>query len=234
MSPLVNGPDSFGSPVLMHRATDLPSPVPADGNADSYPSFTPDSQWIAFAHGSGCRSDDKQDALYFMKRDSSMLVRLDNANGGATANVSYHPVFSPFHLGGYYWMTFLSRRDYGNTYTGTKGTTRQQLWVAAVSDNPQPNQDPSFVAYWLPGQLTSSKNIAAFWAPLACRQDGAECGVNSECCSALCTPSGSAGQNTCQSPPPSMCRTQGQSCGGQSDCCQGLTCAANVCFERIQ
>src|SRR5262249_5788648 len=154
---------------------------------------------------SGCRSETHQAALYVMKPDGSGVVRLDHASGGAAATNTYHPSFSPFHGDGYYWMTYLSRRDYGNAKAGTKGTTRQQVWVAAIRDDAAPGSDPSEVGYWIPGQATSSQNISAFWAPRACRQNGASCNVSAECCSEVCAPDGS-GERVCQPPPVSMCR----------------------------
>jgi hypothetical protein len=146
----------------------------------------------------------------------------------------FQPRFSPFKQGGYFWLSFLSRRDYGNAQVGTRGANRQQIWVAAISENPQPNVDPSEVAYWLPGQNTASQNIAAYWAPRPCRQAGASCTVGTECCSGDCRNSG--GALVCSPPPPERCRRLNETCGGTGDCCpnQGLVCLQNVCVLDIQ
>ncbi len=57
--------------------------------------------------------------------------------------------------GGYYWMSFLSRRIYGNPQIGNSPSApnlRQQIWVAGVRVDAAPGEDGSVVAYWLPGQ----------------------------------------------------------------------------------
>ena len=78
-----------------------------------------------------------------------------------------------FVQGGFYWVVYFSRRDYGNAVAGTRGSGRRQLWVSAVTTNPQPGADPSSVPYWLPGQDVRSDNVSGFWAPQPCRPRGA-------------------------------------------------------------
>ncbi|WP_168210476.1 PD40 domain-containing protein [Persicimonas caeni] len=224
----VTGPDSFGAPQTLRAGTDIPNAQPA-GQAASYPTWSPDSQWIAFAHGTGSRSEDKQAALYMMRRDGSGVVRLDHASGGPSAADTFQPNFSPFETEDYFWLSYLSRRDYGNAQAGTQGASRQQIWVSAVKKNPDPGQDPSEVGYWLPGQNTQSMNIAAYWAPQACRQDGEGCSVGGECCSGECLPD-EGGDLVCSPPPPERCRELTETCSTSADCCEGLLCAANVCY----
>jgi WD40 repeat protein len=224
----VTGADSFGPAQIIRAGTDIPNPVPA-GQAPSYPTWSPDSQWLAFAHGSGSRSESMQSALYMMGRDGTELVRLDNASGGVNADNTFQPNFSPFETEDYFWLSYLSRRDYGNAQQGTRGASRQQIWVSAVSKSPTGAQDASEVGFWLPGQNTESMNIAAFWAPRACRQDGEGCSVGGECCSGECLPD--EGQNlVCSPPPPDRCRELTETCSSSADCCGSLLCAANVCY----
>jgi Tol biopolymer transport system component len=218
----VTAPDALGRTTILHHGIDLNAATPG-GTADSYPTWSPDSRWIAFAHGNASPSSSGNDALYLQSITGGAPTRLDHACGGATTQDSYLPNFSPFNSGGYYWLSFLSRRDYGNRVAGTRGTGRQQIWIAAVANHPVAGTDPSEVGYWLPGQDTQSMNISAFWSPRPCRADAAACGVGSECCSGLCT------SGSCASPPSTQCRTQGQLCGGNSDCCTGLLCIGNVC-----
>lgn len=224
----------LGTPAKLHLGAALSSSFPA-GSADSYPSWAPDSSKLAFSHGNGCRSETHSAALYVMNKDGSNVVRMSKASGGPTGASSFQPRFSPFTADGYYWMTFLTRRDYGNARVGTRGADRQQIWVAAVKANPQPGDDPSEVAYWLPGQATTSRNIAAYWAAKACRKQGDACTVGSECCSTVCAPNGS-GALVCSPPPPTACRKEGESCGAASDCCsgKGLVCRNNSCQVDIQ
>jgi hypothetical protein len=123
-----------------------------------------------------------------------------------------------------FWLAFYSTRDYGNAQVGTRGTNRRQIWVAAIDANAPAGSDPSFVAYWLPGQNVRDHNVAAYWAAEACRMNGSECRTNSECCSGRCNASG-----RCEPPPAMECRRRGQTCSMDGDCCMGLRCFGNVC-----
>ncbi len=223
----VTGSDTYGSPTSIHDGAALAGQAEG-GAADSYPSWSPDSHWIAFSHGNVSRSDTGLGALYLIPATPGATpVRLSKASGGDRTTDNFFPNFSPFDTGGYFWLSFLSRRDYGNAQAGTRGTGRQQIWVTAVRRNPDGTTDPSEVAYWLPGQNTQSRNISAFWAPRPCRHDGDACGVNADCCSGICRDDGT-GHTTCQPPPGDQCRTAYQPCGG-GGCCMGLECIGNVC-----
>lgn len=151
---------SFGAPQILR---------PAEGMANSWPTFSPDSQWIAFGRGTNSRArrDDIGEVypgtLFMVNRAGGAAVELGRADSGARD--SYLPNFSPFNEGGYYWLAFYSTRDYGNAQVGTRGTGRRQLWVTAVSNTPQAGTDPSSVPFWLPFQDTTSDNMSAFWAP---------------------------------------------------------------------
>jgi hypothetical protein len=227
----VTGPDVVGLPTTIHRGSDLAGATPG-GSCDSYPTWTPDSRHLVFAHGPDGRSETGQSALYAMGPDGSGVVRLDRAMGGSAAVDSFQPRFSPFDQGGYFWLSFLSRRDYGNAQVGTRGLAYQQIWVAAIrKDQLGTGVDPSAVAYWLPGQATTSRNIAAYWAPRACRPDGEGCSVGSECCGGDCRPPAGGGAPVCSPPPPDRCRRDGETCSSDGDCCpdMGLTCVGNVC-----
>lgn len=228
------GETTFGEPRILHRGTT--DPMPADGAlvVDAHPTFSPDSRWIAFQHGIHSRGGNE--GAHFPGRlevtaadatpDTPSLV-LANANGSGEPD-SYWPNFSPFDQGGYFWVAFYSRRDYGNAQVGTRGTRRRQIWVAAIANHPTAGADPSQVPYWLPGQETSQENMSAYWAPVACRMNSERCGVSSECCSGLCN-AGPDGMFVCTPPPPAMCRREGTTCSTTSDCCDGLMCSSRVC-----
>ncbi len=225
----IAGVDSFGATHVLHTGASLAGDTPG-GVADAYPTWSPDSQRIAFAHGTGSRSETAQSALYLMNRDGTGVVRLDQASGGSGGIDNFQPRFSPFTQGGYFWLSFLSRRDYGNAETnvGTRGDARQQIWVTAISVDAASGTDASSVPYWLPGQNTESQNIAAYWAPRPCRPDGESCSVGSECCGGDCRPD-DTGALVCSPPPPERCRMANETCSTTADCCDGLTCLGNVC-----
>lgn len=238
----VTGRDAFGPSRTIQRGATLPMRNPAH-SAISYPVWSPDSQWIVFAHGLSARSSTQPAALFITRRDGAQVLRLDNANGGPSGELSFEPRFSPFDTGGYFWLAFLSRRDYGNSAAGTRGTNREQIWVTAIRrtpagpdgmSNPDPRYevDPSEVPYWLPGQDPQSRNISAFWAPRPCRPNGERCSVASECCSNDCRPPAGGGPPVCSPPPRTECRMEGQTCSVDADCCDGLTCFNRSCLRN--
>lgn len=216
----VTGPDAVGGVKRIHTANTV-----TGSTEDSYPTWSPDSKWLAFQNGVDSRSDNQRlGALFMIKPDGTDLVKLAKAMGSTTTARVFFPNFSPFNVGGYFWVSFISERDYGNSLAGTAGTNRQQLWVAAIKNNPTSGQDPSFVPYWLPGQNVKAKNISAYWAPVACRQDGAPADVATQCCSNVIT------NGVCSTPV--QCIRGGGTCGG-SGCCGGLVCSANVCTPTV-
>jgi WD40 repeat protein len=160
----VTGPDTFG-PTAILRA--------ADGMANTWPSFSPDSNWIAFGRGTNSRGRNTIEgvgvvqypgSLFLISRNGGTPVELVNANGGPGKQDSYLPNFSPFNQGGYFWLAFYSTRDYGNAQAGTKGKARRQLWVTAIDNAPAAGQDPSHVPFWLPDQSVETENMSAYWA----------------------------------------------------------------------
>ncbi|MBL8604765.1 MAG: PD40 domain-containing protein [Myxococcales bacterium] len=224
------GPTTFGAQRIVHRGA---SP---GGTADAHPSFSPDGRWIAFQHGTHSRSSVEVSPGVSQRRPGRLeLIAADATEGTARAlsrasgdNEGYWPNFSPFFQDGRYWVAFYSRRDYGNAQVGTRGTGRRQIWVTSVRQGAGPEEDPSSVPYWLPGQDARVENISAFWAPVACRMNAQQCTTSSECCSGTCERQAN-GTFACQPPPPAMCRRAGNTCSQSSDCCEGLMCIANVC-----
>ncbi len=165
----VTAGDTFGAP-----ATIVPQANDPQLKAPSWPSFTPDSQWIAYAAGTNSRGRNAigmppvetvyPGALFLVGRAGGTPVRLDNACSGQLE--CYLPCFSPYDSGGYLWLVFYSVRDYGNAQAGTKGTQRRQMWVTAIDKSKLGmGVDPSSVPYWLPEQDPTTENMSAFWAP---------------------------------------------------------------------
>lgn len=237
--------DTFGGLNILLHGADLAS-SPEGGAAISHPTWSPDSRYLAFGHGTHSRSVTRDaannptvqpGALYLTTRDGMTRWRLDNANGGASARNTFWPTFSPFtttEAGGaaQQWLAFYSTRDYGNALAGTQGRGARQLWVTAVDARPTSGTDPSHVPYWISGQVLRTDNMAAYWAAQACRMNGTTCTTSSECCSGQCRPDPMMPSRfTCQPPPPAECRREGATCGGSGDCCSGLQCVGNVCQQ---
>lgn len=219
--------DAFGAAAVIHPASSI-----AGNSADSYPTWSPDSMRLAFGGGAGPRSERDMASLYVMIPDGSDVVHMARAT--TSDRTDYQPRFSPFQQGGYYWLSFLSRRIYGNPQIGNSPRPpqrRQQIWVTAIRVDAAPGEDPSMVPYWLPGQNPRSANISAFWAPRPCRPDGEGCSVGSECCGGDCRPPAGGGAPVCSPPPPDRCRMSGETCSTSEDCCPdlGLMCIGHVC-----
>lgn len=195
----------------------------------SRPSWSPDSQWIAFQHGEHSRSfsGTRQPAVVRMvSRDGSRVFDLEALNG--EGEDSYYPTFSPFDEGGYFWLAFFSTRDYGNAQVGTRGTGRRQLWVSAVSSSPSDGADPSHPPYWLPHQDVRSQNMAAYWSEEPCVAEGRSCASSGECCSGFCRDTGEG--FLCVPPDEVSCSEVGEACGSDADCCEGAgSCIGNRC-----
>ncbi len=227
--------DRFSPPRVLHRGTDLAT-APEEGTLDAYPTFSPDSRFIAFSHGTRVllSAPRASSAIYMVTPVGGAPLRLSNASGGPTASEAFYPNFTPFvtpgaDTGSVYWLLFYSRRDYGNSLAGTRGTRRRQIWVTAVSTTPA--GDPSSVPYWLPGQDVAQENASALWAPRPCRANSAVCSSDAQCCSGDCSDELVEGQRVCRPPTPAGCRRRGESCGSSSDCCdRTLECAASVCL----
>lgn len=154
----VTGPDAFGATQVLRTA---------DGKANAWPTFSPDSEWIAYGRGAHSRGrNDGAGEVYpgslrLMHRDGGEEFVLANANG--TGENTHLPNFSPFEEGGYFWLAFYSTRAYGNEEAGTKGKDLRQLWITAIATDPQSGQDPSHVPYWLPDQDVTTHNMSGYW-----------------------------------------------------------------------
>jgi len=166
----VTAGDTFAAPTtLVQSSTGDPA-----FKAPSWPTFTPDSQWIAYGAGTNSRGRNAvgmppvetvyPGSLFLVSRSGGAPMRLDNAC--SAQRVCFLPSFSPYDSGGYFWLVFYSVRDYGNAQAGTKGTQRRQMWVTAIDKSKLgTGADPSSTPYWLPLQDPKTENMSAFWAP---------------------------------------------------------------------
>lgn len=203
--------------------------VPADGLANSYPSFSPSGSKVAFMRGNYSRSHTSYDPmapsaispadLFVAPVDrSSPPVKLERASAAGQA---YLPAYSPFSGAGVTWVAFFSRRDYGNV---TRGSGRRQIWVTAIDEGAAAGADPSHAAFWLPAQDATTENMSAYWAPDPCHSEGSACVLDDDCCGgAVCRPD-ATGARVCTLRE-NACREVGELCADTSECCPGTNIA---------
>jgi WD40-like Beta Propeller Repeat len=234
--------DYDGSGPTLSNARSLVSPGgdPATQYI-AWPTLTPDANSVVYVRSDRLQQygDRYPSNLYLASTDTGEEVRLANLNGDTypfvagdlDRNCSYEPTSAPIAAGGYFWVVFTSRRTYGNIVTyGADPDAIQQLWVAAIDMNPQPGQDPSHPAFWLPGQEPTTKNMRGFWALDPCKSLGTSCGAASECCSQICE--STDGGKACGEPSESQCSPSGGICETAEDCCgTGNQCINKHCAE---
>lgn len=204
----------------------------------TFPTFSPDSAWIAFSRSQQARSRGTLSQIWLTNNDGSVQMPLDATNGvGAITgddqlNASYEPTFMPVAAGGYYWLVVVSERKYGNILEDAAlATRRKQLWVSAIDANPQAGQDPSHPAFWLPGQELNNQNMRGEWSLYCDKQIGDACQAGYECCNGgFCLPDAN-GVLTC-SENPGQCSPIGSACTTAADCCNpGAECIGGFCAQ---
>lgn len=177
----------------------------------------------------------------------------DDATDGDRA---YQPTVLPFSSGGYRWVIFASPRAYGNQFNqkSSSGTpthfscSANMLWMSAITDKVADGTDRSHPAFLLPGQniqkITTANhfvNERGYLVPSLCKNDGASCSSDDECCGALSSPPTQAcrapsGWTSADGPPAKTCESldgtcnnAGESCSTSADCCNGAACVDFAC-----
>jgi hypothetical protein len=229
----------FSNPKNLASYTDFD----AGQQAIAYPSFSPDSQWIAFHVGdyaSGCHDSCDANAtdigaLYLQNGSGAAPVRLtkltDAALTATDQNHSFEPTFNPIARGGSFWVVFTSTRDWGNRITGTPNNGKKRLWVAAIDAAPASGADPSHPAFFLEGQEEDTENMRGFWSLAQCvptpKQGGGggTCTAGFQCCSGFCD------MGTCTDKGNVSCVAVGGTCSANSDCCNSpaVVCNGGTC-----
>jgi hypothetical protein len=202
----------------------------------TYPTFSPDSQWIAFMRATQSRTRGASGELWMTSVDGATQFLLEAANGvdaipPAQQHLGFEPTFSPVSSGGYFWIVFVSERTYGNLLTDEAvDTRRKQLWVTAIDAVPTPGEDPSHPAFWLPGQELDNQNMRGNWALSPCKGLGAACEAGYECCEGFCIWDEATGQNVCGEP--QACAQLEDACETAADCCdENAVCVGGFCSE---
>lgn len=145
------------------------------------------------------------------------------------ATLNYEPTVNPVPSGGYAWVVFTSRRQYGNVATinpyysdprfhDLRTTpTPKKLWVAAIDLNAAPGTDPSHPAFYLPAQELLAGNSRGYWVVDPCKLNASSCETGDECCGGYCRPDPS-GALVCSDKVP-VCAQEFENCTKDSDCC---------------
>jgi hypothetical protein len=181
--------------------------------------------------------------------------------GFVEQSYNYEPTVLPQTTGGYSWVMFTSRRQYGNVATINPfasdprydnisiDPTPKKLWVSALATGAAPGADPSAPAFYLPGQELIAGNSKPVFALEACHPAVTSspgptnlCDSDLDCC-------GGGTTSSCVLDPPPLanppvkhcilngggtCRAVGESCLQTSQCCNaagGGVCANGVCAD---
>ena len=139
-------------------------------------------------------------------------------------------MFAPLRAGGYFWVVFITRRDYGNTLVNAN---RQQLWITAIDDPPNA-ADPSHPPFYLRGQETCGKSENAYYALDPCKRLGESCISGVDCCNGQCIKDPQSGMYVCGEPS-TECSEDGNACVTDSDCCNAptSTCIDGFCEHPV-
>jgi hypothetical protein len=231
----VNPDGSFGQLEVLLAST-------AADDTLFFPSYSPDSKYIAFVRAKGKSKDNKTSKLVLVRADGSgettPLTRLNQRVRDLDGIVDIGnsmPTWAPsIDAREVFWLAFSSLRDYGNVLVGAE---RDQLWGAAVDPSLiDAGNDPSYAAFWMPFQQLDEGNHRAFWAldtEQSCPTDVEICdGVDNDCDAVVdeecCTPTpeicGDKQDNDCDGTADEGCGCQSQeTCGnGKDDDCDGL------------
>ncbi|HKU42206.1 MAG TPA: hypothetical protein VJR89_28805 [Polyangiales bacterium] len=179
--------------------------------------------------------------LWWLDVDSGKAVPLNRANGldaqgqiylpygERDAHKNYIPTVSPVAAGGYFWVFFSSKRNYGSAFVADPPELRNEgkkIWVTAIDINAPAGTDPSHPAFFLPGQEIESGNIRAFAALEPCRENGTMCASGIDCCCGFCTD----GKCACKV----ECAKLDERCTTADDCCdKTLSCIGGFCGQIV-
>lgn len=178
--------------------------------------------------------------LWWVDLNTKTPAALDRANGRdkgvvtlpygeAEANLNFVPTVSPVAAGGYFWVFFTSKRNYGNIRINTEVAdgAEKKIWVAALDIEAAPGTDPSHPAFYLPNQELESGNIRAFATLEPCHIEGSTCNAGVDCCCGLCSKTSGAGVCDCN---PTRCSNIDEKCSTPADCCDpGVACVGGFC-----
>jgi hypothetical protein len=150
---------TFGAPTV--RVASEP------GAGNYYPSFSPDSEWIAFTRTASSSYDAPSARSWVVRRDGSqapVVLAAANAAGELTTSwarwVPFEQTFGPPREKLFY-LTFSSKRAFG---VRMPNVGQPQIWMTAFSpQRAAQGLDPSGPAFRLPFQSLATANHIAQW-----------------------------------------------------------------------
>ena len=206
---------------------DIKTIVPQAGGVGrpAYPNFSPGSEWIVYGRPTQGARSTGNGKLHMVGIDGQNDRILEIASSD---NKSFNPTFAPLRAGGYFWIVFMTRRDYGNTLVGAN---RQQLWMTAISDPPTELPDPSNPPFYVRGQEDCALSENAYFAADPCKDDpDATCESGIDCCNGQCVFDPMQGKKVCGEK--GACSEGGNACTEAADCCDPRSpCVDGYCEE---
>lgn len=162
--------------------------VASAGENNYYPSYGPDSAWVAFNRSMLSDSFDAADArVMVVAAQGGAPIALARATSTAGDSwPKWAPLAHTYAGGTVHWLTVSSRRPYG-----LRGGTTSQLWMMGFDPaRAAAGEDPSFAAFWLPFQDPASGNHIAQWVEHVDRQPCTEgtCPSGEFCEGGYCVP----------------------------------------------
>lgn len=202
----------------------------------TWPAFMPDGKTVVFQVGTTNMTAGGTGRLMAVDVATKQLTNLASLNGDGylpagprDQDKNYEPTIAPIASGGYFWVTFTSRRTYGNKLTGPEEATKR-LWIAAYDINSTPGVDASHPAFYLAGQELTAGNSRGFWSLDACKANGEGCQTADECCDGACNEvDPGSGELLCGEP--QGCSNEFGICETDADCCEDLSlfCIGGKC-----
>ncbi|NOY25427.1 MAG: hypothetical protein GXP62_06095 [Oligoflexia bacterium] len=129
-----------------------------EGRNAYYPAFSPDGEWISFNLSTGDGYNDLDAELWVIPSAGGDAIRLSAANRDVDLTNSWTR-WGPLPDDEILWLAFSSTRPYGAVTAGNP-----QIWVTAFDPaQAQEGDDPSYAAFWLPGQDSTQNNHVPVW-----------------------------------------------------------------------